>query len=522
MSPKKGKILWVDDEIELLKAHILFLRSRGFEVVPASNGIDAINLVSQENFDLVLLDEMMSGKDGLETLADIKARKPGLPVIMITKNEEESLMEKAIGSKITDYLTKPVNPSQVLMACKKILEQQRIASEHVSREYLEEFHVISQRLFNDLATNDWIEIYQKLARWEIEFDDHPDLGLNETLEDQKRDCNIEFAKFITKNYKKWVNDDPHFRPILSPDLIPQKVLPLLQNGQKVLFLVIDCMRLDQWYTFAPLLYDFYNIDVDYYFSILPSATPFSRNAIFSGLFPSEVQLLYPDIWLPDDEDETSMNRHEAVMLEKLLSKAEIDLRGKFNYMKILDSDSGWALEKRIASYLGNSLIALVLNFVDILAHRRVDSDFLKEILPNESSYRSVVRTWFQHSWIYSVLRKFADADFTIILTSDHGSIRVQNDVKVIADKTTSTNIRFKSGKNLNCPPKYALNIKNPAEYKLPDLGINTNYLIAKENFYFVYPTNYHKFQTFFKDTFQHGGISMEEMILPIVTMTPKK
>jgi hypothetical protein len=226
--------------------------------------------------------------------------------------------------------------------------------------------------------------------------------------------------------------------------------------------------------------------------------------------------------MPDDEDETSMNRHEAVMLEKLLSEAEIDLRGKFNYMKILDSDSGWALEKRIASYLGNSLIALVLNFVDILAHRRVDSDFLKEILPNESSYRSVVRTWFQHSWIYSVLRKFADADFTIILTSDHGSIRVQNDVKVIADKTTSTNIRFKSGKNLNCPPKYALNIKNPAEYKLPDLGINTNYLIAKENFYFVYPTNYHKFQTFFKDTFQHGGISMEEMILPIVTMTPKK
>jgi len=282
------------------------------------------------------------------------------------------------------------------------------------------------------------------------------------------------------------------------------------------------MRLDQWYTFAPLLYDFYNIDVDYYFSILPSATPFSRNAIFSGLFPSEIQLLYPDIWMPDDEDETSMNRHEAVMLEKLLSEAEIDLRGKFNYMKILDSDSGWALEKRIASYLGNSLIALVLNFVDILAHRRVDSDFLKEILPNESSYRSVVRTWFQHSWIYSVLRKFADADFTIILTSDHGSIRVQNDVKVIADKTTSTNIRFKSGKNLNCPPKYALNIKNPAEYKLPDLGINTNYLIAKENFYFVYPTNYHKFQTFFKDTFQHGGISMEEMILPIVTMTPKK
>jgi CheY-like chemotaxis protein len=521
MSLKKGKIMWVDDEIELLKAHILFLRSRGFEVTPVSNGIDAVNLVGQENFDLVLLDEMMAGKDGLATLADIKTRKPGLPVIMITKNEEESLMEKAIGSKITDYLTKPVNPSQVLMACKKVLEQQRISSEHVSRNYQEEFHTISQQLFNDLKSDDWIEIYQKLAHWEIEFDDHPDLGLNETLEDQKRDCNIEFAKFINTNYQDWINEDPHFRPTLSPDIIPQHVLPLLKEGRKVLFLVIDCMRLDQWYTFAPLLYDFFNIDVNYYYSILPSATPYARNSIFSGLLPSEIQALYPDIWAPEEEDETSMNRYEPRMLENQLGQAGLDLKGKFNYLKVVDSDSGWALEKRISSYLGNSLIALVLNFVDILAHRRSDSDLLKEILPNESSYRSVVRTWFQHSWIYSVLRRFADSDFTIILTSDHGSIRVQNDVKVVADKFASSNIRFKCGKNLNCPPKYALNIKTPADYKLPELGINTNYLIAKENFYFVYPTNYHKFQTFFKDTFQHGGISMEEMILPIVKLTPK-
>ena len=522
MSFKKGKILWIDDEIELLKAHILFLRSRGFEVVPVSNGNDAVNLVNQENFNLVLLDEMMAGKDGLATLADIKARKPGLPVIMITKNEEESLMEKAIGSKITDYLTKPVNPSQVLMACKKILEQQRISSEHVSRNYQEEFHAISQQLYNELISRDWIEIYQKLAGWEIEFDDHPDLGLNETLEDQKRDCNIEFAKFIDKNYGNWVNEDPHFRPALSPDVIPQQVFPLLRDGRKVLFIIIDCMRLDQWYTFAPLLYEFYNIDVDFYFSILPSATPYARNAIFSGLFPNAIQPLYPDIWMREEDDESSMNRHEGEMLENLLSGAGFDLKGKFNYLKILDSNSGWALEKKISSYLGNSMIGLVLNFVDILAHRRVDSDLLKEILPNESSYRSIVRTWFQHSWLFSVLRKFAESDFTIIITSDHGSIRVQNDVKVVADRQTSTNIRFKSGKNLNCPPKYALNIKNPAEFKLPDLGINNNFLIAKENFYFVYPTNYHKFQSFFKDTFQHGGISMEEMILPIVKMTPKR
>ncbi|MCK4716986.1 MAG: response regulator, partial [Candidatus Marinimicrobia bacterium] len=266
MGIKKGKILWVDDEIDLLKAHILFLKSHGFDVTPVLNGNDAVKLVSEMNYDLVLLDEMMAGKDGLMTLAEIKDIKPGLPVIMITKNEAESLMEKAIGQKITDYLTKPVNPSQILMACKKVLEKQRISSEHITRNYMEEFHAISRRLYNDLSSKDWIEIYKKLAHWDIEFDDHPDLGLNETLENQVRDCNIEFGKFSDKHYANWVNEDPHFRPVLSPDIIRKFVFPRLKNKKKVLFIVIDCMRLDQWLTFEPLLYDFYNIATDYYFS----------------------------------------------------------------------------------------------------------------------------------------------------------------------------------------------------------------------------------------------------------------
>lgn len=521
MSAKKGKILWVDDEIELLKAHILFLKSRGFEVTPVNNGEDAVKTVSHENYDLVLLDEMMAGKDGLTTLGELKGIRPGLPVIMITKNEEESLMEKAIGRKITDYLTKPVNPSQVLMACKKVLEQQRISSEHVSQNYMAEFHEISRRLYDELDYRDWIKIYDKLARWDLEFDDHPDLGLKGTLEDQVRDCNIEYGKFLEKQYVNWVNDDPHFRPPLSPDLLRKHVIPLIKDRQKVLFVVVDCMRLDQWLTFAPLLYDYYNIKTDYYISILPSATPFSRNAIFSGLFPDEIQQEYRDIWVKEEEEETSMNRYESRMLESLLEREGINLKKSLKYVKVLDSEAGWNADKKITSYLGNSLIALVINFVDVLAHRRSDSEILKEIVPNEASYRSIVRTWFNHSWIFSVLKKFSEYDFTVVLTSDHGSIRVQNDIKVVGDRETSTNIRFKYGRNLNVHPKYALVIKDPARYRLPQTGINTNYLIAKENFYFVYPTNYHKFQSYYRDTFQHGGMSLEETILPVVTMTPR-
>ena len=521
MGSKKGKIMWVDDEIELLKAHILFLKSRGFDVEPVSNGIDAVKLVSEENFDLVLLDEMMAGKDGLTTLSEIKDIKPGLPVIMITKNEEESLMEKAIGQKITDYLTKPVNPSQVLLACKKVLEQNRISSEHVSKNYMEEFHAISRRLYDDLDSNDWIDIYRKLARWDIEFDDHPDLGLKETLEDQVRDCNIEFGKYIEKHYHDWVNEDPHFRPTLSPDIVRKYLIPGIKNGDKILFIVIDCMRLDQWLTFEPLLYEFYNTSTDYYFSILPSATPYSRNSIFSGMFPGDINREYPDIWNREENDESSMNQHEAEMIQKLIREEAPEFTRSMKYIKVLDSGAGWTMDRKISTYLENPFISLVVNFVDVLAHRRSESELLKEIVPNEASYRSIVRTWFQHSWIYSVLKKFAEYNFTIVLTSDHGSIRVQNDVKVVGDKETSTNIRFKYGKNLNVHQKYAMVIKDPEKYKLPAIGINTNFLITKENFYFVYPTNYHKFQSHYHDTFQHGGISMEELILPIVTLTPK-
>ncbi|MFP4548559.1 MAG: response regulator [Fidelibacterota bacterium] len=516
----KGKILWVDDQIDLLKSHVLFLKSKGYDVITATNGNDALNLVKNNDFNIVLLDEMMPGMDGLETLDKIKAIDANLPAIMITKNEEESLMEKAIGSKISDYLTKPVNPSQILMACKKIIDTNRISGEHASKNYMEEFHKISSRLYNELEIKDWYDIYTKLAKWDLEFDEHPDLGLKETLEDQTRDCNIEFAKYVEKYYHKWLKEDSHLRPILSPDLMKHFVTPGLREDEKTLFIVIDCLRLDQWFIIEPLLAEFFNIDLNYFLSILPTATPYSRNAIFSGQYPLELQEKYNDIWNQED-DENSMNRYEEEMLKDYFQREEIHIKTGWDYIKILDSKQGWKAEKKIKTLVDKNFLALVVNFVDILAHRRSESDVIKEIVPDEASYRAIVRNWFKNSWIFSVVKHLKDYGFKIVITSDHGSIRVKKPVKVKGDKETSPNIRFKYGRNLNTSPKHALVIKDHEKYMLPNHGVNTNYLISKENFYFVYPTNYHKFESHYKDTFQHGGISMEEMILPLITLTAK-
>ena len=517
---KKSRILWVDDEIELLKAHILFLESKGYEVVPVTNGEDAVRLVGQENFNLVLLDEIMPGKDGLQTLEELKELSPALPVVMITKNEEESLMEEAIGKKIADYLTKPINPSQVLLVCKKLLEHNKITLEQISKAYLEEFRKVLNLRFQDLGPRDWVRFFQKLSKWEVEFDSYDDPGLKETLSDQKRTFNIEFAKFVEKNYKKWINEHPQKRPTLSPDLLKKYVFPFLQEGNKVLFILIDCMRLDQWLTLSPEIYELYNMKVEYYYSIIPSATPFARNSIFSGLFPAKFSERYPEIWSKEG-DESSMNRYEPVMLGDYIRREGIELKGGYKYVKAINAEEGWSLVKKIGSYLGSSFISVVVNFVDILAHKRSEMEFLKEIVPDEAGYRSLIRSWFRNSWVYSILQFFSEQDFKVVITSDHGSIRVQHDVEVVGDRETSPNIRFKYGKNLRTHPKYALNIKDPSEYLLPSFGINTNYIIAKEDYFFVYPTNYHKYQAFYRNTFQHGGVSMEEMIMPVAILEPK-
>ncbi|KAA0227351.1 response regulator [bacterium] len=518
MSEARSKILWVDDEIELLRPHVLFLESKGYAVHPVTNADDAVQLIRDSSFDLVLLDEMMPGKDGLSALAEIKEINPALPVVMVTKNEEERLMEEAIGSRIADYLTKPVNPSQILSTCKKILDSRKITGARVSREYIAEFNAISRRLLEPLTWKDWIEIYLLLSEWEVELDRHADLGLRQTLADQKRECNAEFAKFIEKNYPGWAAGQE--RPPLSIDVVKDYVIPPLQEGKRVAFLVMDNLRLDQWLTIEPLIRELFTVNREHYFAILPTATPYARNAIFAGLFPRDIQREHPDLWAFDKDDDSSLNRHEHAFLEAQLQRLKVHLRPPVKYIKVLDQNEAKAVEKQIGSYAELPLLALVINFVDILAHSRSDSEVLREITPDEAAYRSLTKSWFEHSPLYRILRELSQRGNTVIVTSDHGSIRGMRGAKVIGDRETSTNLRYKFGRSLKADPKQAIIVQKPETYQLPSLNVTTNFLFAKEDYYFVYPTNYHHYLNYYRDSLQHGGVSLEEMILPIVRLEP--
>lgn len=521
MDTNKGNILWVDDEIELLRAHVLLLREKGYHVETSTNGDDAIELVRTKPIDLVFVDEMMPGKGGLETLAAMKEISPSLPIVMITKNEAESLMEEAIGGKISDYLTKPVNPSQILLVCKKFLEGLKIQREQVSRDYTQEFSSISRMLLNPMDYTEWIDLYIKIANWEMELDKHPQLGLQKMLADQRRESNAEFSKYVEKNYQTWINRKDN-RPTLSTDIVEQYVIPHLNDKKSVFLFVIDCMRLDQWLVMEEYLRELYTVNKDYYFSILPTATPYSRNAIFSGLFPLELEQRFPDLWQGEDDSESSHNKYEKELLMKLFERKRIAVKPEPKYVKILDAEFGRQIQSNIVSYTQNKLTAIVVNFVDMLAHGRSDDPILKEIAPDESAYRSLTNTWFKHSSLYGMFQTLASRkDVKIIVTTDHGSVRCLRGSKVIGDKEASTNLRYKFGRNLKSDDKQSIYLKNPKDFKLPQRGVTTNYIVAKEDYYFVYPTDYHKYLNQYRDSFQHGGISMEEMILPVVTMEPK-
>lgn len=516
----RNNILWVDDEIDMLKSNILFLKQKGYNVTEATNGDDAIEIIKKEDFDLVFLDEMMPGKGGLETLIEIKDNKPALPVVMVTKNETESLMEEAIGKKITDYLIKPVNPNQVLLVCKKILESKRLKGDQVSKDYIQEFNSISMSLMNELTWEDWINIHIKMTNWEIELDEHPELGLKQTINDQRKECNVEFSKYIEKNYKSWVNDNTE-RPVLSHQLIEKYIVPDLNNYSSIFFFVVDCMRLDQWLMMEKYLNNFFKISKDYYYSLLPTATPYCRNAIFAGLYPSDLEKYYPNLWRGED-DENSKNNYEREFMIKFFERKRIKLRNDLKYTKIMDSDFSRSIENRILSFTYNHLNAIVINFVDMIAHSRSDTAILKEIAPDESAYRSLTEAWFEHSSFFGMLRQLSTKqNIKIIITTDHGSIRCLHGVKALGDRESSPNLRYKYGRNVKADSRNAIHINNPHEYKLPLRNGIVNYIIAKEDFYFVYPTDYHKYLNQYNDTFQHGGISLDEMILPVVTMETK-
>jgi len=513
------RILWADDEIDMLQAHLLYLREKGYDVVSVTNGDDAISEVKQKEYDIVLLDEMMSGKGGLETLNEIKDLYPHLPVIMITKSEEESLMEDAIGKRIDDYLTKPVNPSQILMACKKLLDRQNIITEKRSEQYPAELSQLSLALMNPLRAEDWIDQALKICKMDIDLDSSDSDSYREVLDDQKRESNIEFGKFIERKYAGWLQTSKD-RPVFSVDIIEKYVLPELRAGKKVFFIIIDCMRLDQWLTLEPFFFDRFRIQRDYYYSILPTATPFSRNAIFSGLFPKEIEKMYPELWSLNEDDE-SLNRYERELLNLQLNRKHIQLKSDLKYIKIMNNEDARNFDKSLYNYLDAQLTAIVVNFVDILAHSRSDLPILKDIAPNEAAYRSLTLSWFEHSPWINIFQKISQKDMVTFITSDHGSIRGLHGTKVIGDRETSTNLRYKYGRSLKVDKKHAVMIKNPSDWNLPMQGLNTNYIIAKEDYYFVYPTNFNKYLNYYKDSLQHGGISLEEMILPVIRLEQK-
>jgi len=520
---KQNRILWVDDEIELLRSHIIFLSEKGFIVDTVTNGEDAVSSVKEKDYDLIFLDEMMAGMGGLETLAQIKDYNANIPVVMVTKNEEESLMNEAIGFKISDYLTKPVNPSQVLLVCKKILEGKKITGEYAAKDYLHDFNQISQAMLENLNSDEWIEIYLKLVNWDLELDIHSGIGLRQTFIDQKREANKEFSKFVEYNYRNWVNATSDYdKPTLTIDILNKYLVEQVKNHDNVFFFVLDCLRLDQWLVMEKHLTDYFKIDKSYYYSILPTSTPYARNSLFGGLYPSEIEKYYPQLWQGGDDDENSMNKHEKELLQLFLDRKRIKLKNDLKYIKIIDPEVGRNFEQNILSYQNTHLTAIVVNFLDMIAHGRSDSDILKEIAPDESAYRSLTNSWFTHSSLLSTFKSISSLKKSrIIITTDHGSVRALRGAKVLGDREASSNLRFKYGRNLKVDNKHAVYIKNPADYKLPKRGVTINYIIAKEDYYFVYPTEYHKYLTHYKDTFQHGGISLDEILLPVITMEPK-
>jgi DNA-binding response OmpR family regulator len=520
MAESKASILWVDDEIDLLKSQIMFLEDRGYTVRPVSNGEDAIKLVGSEGFDLVLLDQMMPGIDGLSTFMKIKEINPALPVVMITKMEEEELIDEALRKRIDDFLLKPVNPVQILSAARRILESREIRERELSREFVESFNSVETLKTQAQGWEDWLEIHQRISEWDILLDSFPDSGLMQSHLDQRRQCNVEFAMYVEKAYRGWVQDGE--RPLLSVDVIANFVAPHLSARRKVYFIIIDCLRLDQWLAIEPMLEPYFSIKREYYYSILPTATPYSRNAIFAGLFPSEIAAEYPQYWTETGSDEMGKNRYERQLLDKQLRKMGIKVSPGLKYLKVYTADEANHTRKQIPTLQNVSLVAMVFNFVDIVAHSRSESVVLQEMLPDESAYRTFTKSWFMHSPLLDILKSIAQQGAMVVLTTDHGSVLGRRSAVALGDRETSTNVRYKFGTNLNCDPRQAIRLKDPLDFKLPPGGVNKNYIIAKEDYYFVYPTNFHAYERHYRHSFQHGGISMEEMILPCVTMKPKR
>ena len=516
----RRKILWADDEIDLLRPHIKFLEQKGYAVTAVPNGEDALAALSGGRFDVVLLDEMMPGLGGLATLDAIQARDLQLPVILITKSEEETLMEEAIGKRITDYLIKPVNPSQVYLACKRVLDADKLQDSQRARDYVGEMQKWQTLDTRRLDWPGWVELAIEVARWDVRFDQLREEGLRQAHLDFRRALNIDFSRFVEESYPRWVQN-PDRRPLLSTDVVKHAVVPHLNAGRRVIFIVIDCMRLDQWFTLEPLIEEFFDLEREYYCSILPTATPYSRNAIFSGLLPAQLRQRHPDLWQENSNDERTKNRYERQLMDFQLERLKATPQKPVKYTKIYDADEAIATRRQIGSFKDLALASMVFNFIDILAHGRSESDILQELAPDEAAFRSVTKAWFTHSPLFDILRALSTHDSTVVITTDHGAVLAKRSALVYGNRDTSTSLRYKFGLNLNTDAKQAVILRKPMEFMLPDDGVNKNYVLAREDYYFVYPTRFHEFERQYRGSLQHGGISVEEMILPLVTLTPR-
>ena len=515
------KILWADDEIEQLGPHILFLEEKGYEVISVNSGEDAIEYCSKNYVDLILIDEMMTGLDGISSIRIIKKKYPDIPIIMVTKNEEEWLMDEAIGTQISNYLTKPVNPSQILIACKNILENKKIQTDRTIQDFIKYFNDLSVNIKNINNIDNWFELYNNICDWSIKLDNVEDKNILNMLDDQKNSANHHYSNFIVNNYKNWIEGSKD-SPVLSHQIFNDVLKPRLNSNKKLVFIIIDCLRLDQWKKISALLFPLYQVEENYHVSIIPTATPYARNAIFSGLLPNDLKQTYPELWHKMFKEDKSLNSYEDILFSNMLQRYNYDDL-KCKYYKISDYKSGLKLLNKINDYKNIDILNIVVNFVDILGHSRSESQVLSELIPNETAYRQSIYNWFSNSWLFDLLNNIKSwNDTEIVITSDHGNTIVNKPTLVKGDQQTSMGVRYKYGRNLRTNEKNVFKITNPTEFNLPSFDVSTEYIIAKDYSYFVYKNDYHKYVNMYKNTFQHGGITMDEMFVPLIHLKGKE
>ena len=513
------KILWADDEIDLLKPHIIFLKNKGYDVIPAVSGNEAIDIIDKESVDIVFLDENMPGLSGIETLKHLKAVRPQIPVVMITKSEEEHIMEDAIGSDIADYLIKPVNPNQILLCLKKNINRSDILTEKNTQAYQQAFRDIAMKISNSNTCAEWELVYRELVKWELDLERIEDAGVGEILADQKLEANSRFSRFVANHYEDWINGRGAEKPLFSHTILKEKLFPDLQEGKTAFLFVIDNLRYDQWRCILPMIHPYYHVeDETLFYSILPTATHYARNAMFAGLMPSEIQRKYPQYWL-NENDEGGKNQFEQPLLEEYLKR--FGKNPKLSFSKILNMDFGKKVLDSFHGMLHNPLNVVVFNFVDMLSHARTDVDLIRELANDEKSYRHVTATWFANSVMLEMVKFLAEKKVPIYLTTDHGTIKIERPVKIVGDRNTNSNLRYKVGRNLDCSSKEIFEVKSPEKIFLPKENLTSSFVFAMGNSFLAYPNNYSYYVNYYKDTFQHGGISLEEMMIPFIKLQPK-